>query len=96
MQNLCPYKDNKNLKKLPCNWHFHPQDTNIRLCDCGNWYKTDELVDQYQNLPLVLIVVVAIIIVVIIANLMGSEPPNLGKPKDSSYGEPNYPSYTEF
>jgi hypothetical protein len=57
MQNLCPYKDNKNLKKLPCNWHFHQQDTNIRLCDCGNWYRTDELVDQYQNLPLVLLAV---------------------------------------
>lgn len=91
MQNLCPYKDNKNLKKLPCNWHFHPQDTNIRLCDCGNWYRTDELVNQYQNLPLVLIVVA--IIIVLIANVIRSESPN---PNDSSYREPNYPSYTDF
>ncbi len=25
-----PYKDNTNLRKLPCNWHSHPQDANVR------------------------------------------------------------------
>jgi hypothetical protein len=83
MQNLCPYKDNNNLKKLPCNWHFHPQDTNIRLCDCGNWYKIDEAVNhQYGNLPLILMVLA---VVLVIGHAVFYEKPSQNIPTYSSY-----------
>jgi hypothetical protein len=60
---ICPYKDNTNLRKLPCNWHSHPQDANVRLCDCGNFYRIDELVNQSQGLQLILTLLAVIILV---------------------------------
>jgi hypothetical protein len=85
----CPYKDNPNLKKLPCNWHSHPEDKNIRLCDCGNFYKIDELVNPFQGSSFFFAILA--VIIVILGQAVGFEKPTLNTPVPQNYNQLNDP-----
>ena len=79
---MCPYQDNPNLKKLPCSWNPHPQNSNIRICDvCQRYYQVDELINPFQG---VLSWIVLAIILLLFVNIVSSQPPRENVPQDSS------------
>ncbi|MCC3574259.1 MAG: hypothetical protein JGK30_20465 [Microcoleus sp. PH2017_40_RAT_O_B] len=81
----CPYKDNSSLKKLPCNWHSHPENSNIRLCDCGNFYKIDELVEPFQGSQSFFVVLT--IVILILGQAVRFEKPGLNAPVPQNYNQ---------
>lgn len=85
---MCPYKDSQNLQALPCSWHAHPQDQNIRICDvCQNYYRIDEIVNPSHGL---LSFIILAIVAMIFTNSLLFNQPGLDAPETQKLEPTDY------